>query len=69
MAIRDRDVAAEIIGVKIFATSVSLRISSSMPASLAPVHLLSRDCHYEQFTITVSVQYLAMIIIGGWAAS
>jgi branched-chain amino acid transport system permease protein len=67
MAIRDRDVAAEIIGVNIFGYKLLAFAISSFYAGVAGALFTYylEIANYEQFTITVSVQYLAMIIIGG----
>jgi branched-chain amino acid transport system permease protein len=67
MAIRDRDVAAEMIGVNIFAYKLLAFAISSFYAGVAGALFTYylEIANYEQFTITVSVQYLAMIIIGG----
>jgi branched-chain amino acid transport system permease protein len=67
MAIRDRDVAAEIIGVNIFGYKLLAFAISSFYAGVAGALFTYylEIANYEQFTITVSIQYLAMIIIGG----
>jgi branched-chain amino acid transport system permease protein len=67
MAIRDRDVAAEILGVNIFGYKLLAFAISSFYAGVAGALFTYylEIANYEQFTITVSIQYLAMIIIGG----
>src|SRR5438309_780693 len=67
IAIRDQDIAAEIIGMKIlhyklwafafsaFYTGVTCALSTNYLGI----------ANYEQFQLTVSIDYLAMIIIGG----
>src|SRR6267142_2040299 len=67
IAIRDQDIAAEIIGVDIFAYKLLAFAISSFYAGVAGALFTYylEIANYEQFTITVSVQYLAMIIIGG----
>ena len=67
IAVRDRDVAAEIIGVDIFRYKLLAFAISSFYAGVTGVlytYYLG-VANYEQFQITVSIDYLAMIIIGG----
>src|SRR5438128_1860774 len=67
IAIRDQDIAAEIIGVDIFRYKVLAFAISSFYAGVTGVlytYFLG-IANYEQFQITVSIDYLAMIIIGG----
>ncbi len=67
IAIRDQDIAAEIIGINIFRYKLLAFAISSFYAGAAGVlytYLLG-IANYEQFQITVSIDYLAMIIIGG----
>ena len=67
IAIRDHDIAAEIIGVDIFRYKLIAFAVSSFYAGVAGVlytYYLG-IANYEQFQITVSIDYLAMIIIGG----
>jgi len=67
VAIRDRDVAAEIIGVDIFRYKLLAFAVSSFYAGVAGglwTYYL-KIANYEHFTLATSVQYLAMIIIGG----
>lgn len=67
VAIRDRDVAAEIIGVDVFRYKLLAFAVSSFYAGVAGglwTYYL-RIANYEHFTLATSVQYLAMIIIGG----
>ena len=67
IAIRDRDIAAEVIGInltkyKILSFSISsfyAGIAGSLMAHYFPV------ITFENFTLMVSIQYLAMIIVGG----
>jgi branched-chain amino acid transport system permease protein len=67
IAIRDNDIAAEILGVNLFKYKLMAFFVSSFYAGIAG----SLWAHYitiitpEHFTIVVSVNYLAMIIIGG----
>jgi branched-chain amino acid transport system permease protein len=67
VAIRDQDIAAEVMGVNIFRYKLLAFAISSFYVGLAGALI----AHYrsivtwERFTIDVSVLYLAMIIIGG----
>jgi branched-chain amino acid transport system permease protein len=67
IAIRDHDIAAEIIGINIFRYKLVAFAISSFYAGVTGVlytYYLG-IANYEQFQITVSIDYLAMIIIGG----
>src|SRR5262245_45423468 len=67
IAIRDHDIAAELIGIDIFRYKVLAFAISSFYAGVTGVlytYYLG-IANYEQFQITVSIDYLAMIIIGG----
>jgi len=67
IAIRDRDIAAEIIGINIFRYKLLAFAISSFYAGVTGVlytYFLG-IANYEQFQIGVSIDYLAMIIIGG----
>ncbi len=67
VAIRDQDIAAEVIGVNVFFYKLLAFATSSFFVGLAG----ALTAHYrtiiswERFTIEVSILYLAMIIIGG----
>ena len=67
MAVRDNDLAAEIIGINLFKYKLLAFFVSSFYAGIAG----ALWAHYvtiitpEHFTITESINYLAMIIIGG----
>jgi branched-chain amino acid transport system permease protein len=67
VAIRDQDIAAEVMGVNLFRYKLLAFAVSSFFVGLAG----ALTAHYrsivtwERFTIDVSVLYLAMIIIGG----
>jgi branched-chain amino acid transport system permease protein len=67
IAIRDQDIAAEVMGVNLFRYKLLAFAVSSFFVGLAG----ALTAHYrsivtwERFTIEVSVLYLAMIIIGG----
>jgi branched-chain amino acid transport system permease protein len=67
VAIRDQDIAAEIIGINIFRYKLAAFAISSFYAGVTGVlytYYLG-IANYEQFTIITSIDYLAMIIIGG----
>ncbi len=67
IAIRDHDIAAEIIGINIFRYKLLAFAISSFYAGVTGVlytYYLG-IANYEQFQIAVSIEYLAMIIIGG----
>ncbi len=67
VAIRDQDIAAEIIGINIFRYKLLAFAISSFYAGVTGVlytYYLG-IANYEQFTIVTSIDYLAMIIIGG----
>jgi branched-chain amino acid transport system permease protein len=67
IAIRDQDIAAEIIGIDIFRYKLLAFAISSFYAGVTGVlytYFLG-IANYEQFQIGVSIDYLAMIIIGG----
>jgi branched-chain amino acid transport system permease protein len=67
IAIRDQDIAAELIGINIFRYKLWAFAISSFYAGVTGVlytYYLG-IANYEQFQITVSIDYLAMVIIGG----
>jgi branched-chain amino acid transport system permease protein len=67
IAIRDQDIAAEIMGIHIARYKLTAFMISSFYAGVAGVlyaYFLG-VANYEQFQIGVSIDYLAMIIIGG----
>ena len=67
VAVRDQDIAAEIIGIDIFRYKLLAFAVSSFYAGVTGVlytYYLG-IANYEQFQIGVSIDYLAMIIIGG----
>ncbi|HEX5612693.1 MAG TPA: branched-chain amino acid ABC transporter permease [Burkholderiales bacterium] len=67
IAIRDQDIAAEIIGINIFRYKLLAFAISAFYAGVTGVlytYYLG-IANYEQFTIITSIDYLAMIIIGG----
>ncbi len=67
IAIRDQDIAAEVMGVNLFQYKVLAFMMSSFLVGLAGALLAlhSTAISFERFTIEVSIEYLAMIIIGG----
>jgi branched-chain amino acid transport system permease protein len=67
VAIRDQDIAAEIIGINIFRYKLWAFAISSFFAGVTGVleSYYLGIANYEQFQIDVSIDYLAMVIIGG----
>src|SRR5579864_7186209 len=67
IAIRDQDIAAEIIGINIFKYKLWAFAISSFYAGVTGVlygYYLG-IANYEQFQLDVSINFLAMVIIGG----
>ncbi|WP_366922379.1 branched-chain amino acid ABC transporter permease [Metallumcola ferriviriculae] len=67
VAVRDRDLAAEVMGINLFKYKIMAFALSSFYVGVAGAlwgHYL-RIISPEHFTIAVSIQYLAMVIIGG----
>jgi branched-chain amino acid transport system permease protein len=67
VAIRDQDTAAEIMGIDIVRYKLIAFVISSFYAGVAGVlySYFLGVASYEQFQIDTSIEYLAMIIIGG----
>ena len=67
IAVRDREIAASAIGVDVGRYKLLAFGLSSAYAGVAGALLghLSRAVNYEQFQLDLSIQYLAMIVIGG----
>ena len=67
VAIRDQDIAAEIIGINIFRYKLLAFSISSFYAGVCGVlyTYYFGIANYEAFQINVSIDYLAMIIVGG----
>ena len=67
IAVRDQDIAAEIIGINIFRYKLLSFAISSFYAGVCGVlyTYYFGIANYEQFQLGVSIDYLAMIIIGG----
>ncbi len=66
-AIRDRDIAAEVIGIQLWKYKLLSFTISSFYAGVAGallVHMLTL-VPPESFTIALSIEYLAMVIVGG----
>lgn len=67
IAIRDQDIAAEIIGISVFKYKLYAFAISSFYAGICGV--LYTYYHgiasYEQFQLAISIDFLAMVIIGG----
>jgi len=68
-AVRDRDVAAEVVGVSLFTTKVGAFVLSSAIATMAGVfygiwiqYLVAEEA---SLGLNLSIQYLAIIIVGG----
>ena len=67
VAVRDQDVAAKVIGINIFRYKLLAFALSSFYAGITGVlytYYLG-IANYEQFTIVTSINYLAMVVIGG----
>src|SRR6201984_2494156 len=67
IAVRDQDIAAEIIGISTFRYKLIAFAISSFYAGVTGVlytYYLG-IANYEQFQLTVSIDFLAMVIIGG----
>jgi len=67
VAVRDQDIAAEIIGINIYRYKLLAFAISSFYAGVCGVlyTYYFGIANYEQFQLVVSIDYLAMIIIGG----
>ncbi len=67
VAIRDRDVAAEVIGVNLTRYKVMAFAVSSFYGGIAGglYSYVTTYLHPENFTLLLSIEYIAMIIVGG----
>ena len=67
VAVRDRDIAAEIIGIDVFKTKLAAFGISSFYAGItgALYAFLYTIANVEAFTLLVSIHFLAMCVIGG----
>jgi len=70
VAIRDRDLAAEIMGISLFRYKLTAFAISSFYAGVAGALWVSfmRIVTPDHFPFHLSIQYLAMVIVGGWEA-
>ncbi|WP_448808537.1 branched-chain amino acid ABC transporter permease [Agromyces bauzanensis] len=69
-AVRDHDLAAEVLGVRMLPTLTNAFVASSVLAGLAG-GLLAVHLQYirpENFGVPLSMEYLAIIVIGGMAS-
>jgi len=68
-AVRDRDVAAEVIGVPLFKTKLQAFTISSFYAGICGALLYTVTTFIEpgSFSLLLSVQFIAMVLIGGVA--
>ena len=69
-AVRDHDVAAEVLGVRMMRTQTNAFVLSSALAGVAGA-LLAVNLQYirpDSFNVELSVEYLAIIVIGGLAS-
>jgi branched-chain amino acid transport system permease protein len=67
VAVRDQDIAASVIGVNVARYKLLAFGVSSFYAGIAGALLghLGQSVNFEQFQLDLSIQYLAMIVIGG----
>ena len=67
VAVRDQDIAASVIGVNVSRFKLLAFGVSSFYAGIAGALLghLGKAVNFEQFQVDLSIQYLAMIVIGG----
>jgi branched-chain amino acid transport system permease protein len=67
LAVRDREVAASVIGIDVPRVKLMAFGLGAFYAGIAGALLahLSRSVNFEQFRLELSIQYLAMIVIGG----
>jgi len=68
-AVRDRDIAAGVMGVNLARTKLVAFTTSSFYAGVAGSLLFVANGHFspEQFNLLMSVQFIAMVLIGGAA--
>lgn len=67
IAVRDRDISAEALGINIFRAKLSAFVVSSAITSMVGAILAyyTNSVSSDNYTIDIAVTYLAMIIIGG----
>lgn len=70
MAVRDKDVAAAVVGVPVTRTKLAAFVISSFFAGISGALLVSYMGYFSpsQWNLMLSVDYIAMIIIGGMAS-
>jgi branched-chain amino acid transport system permease protein len=70
LAVRDREIAASVIGINVARVKLAAFALSAFYAGIAGGLLayLGRSVNYEQFGFDMSIQFLAMIVIGGLAS-
>jgi branched-chain amino acid transport system permease protein len=70
LAVRDREIAASVIGIDVARVKLMAFALSALYAGIAGGLLahLGRSVNYEQFGFEMSIQFLAMIVIGGLAS-
>jgi branched-chain amino acid transport system permease protein len=69
LAVRDRELAASAIGIDVARTKLAAFSVCAFYAGIAGALLahLGQSVNFEQFQLDLSIQYLAMIVIGGLA--
>jgi branched-chain amino acid transport system permease protein len=67
VAVRDRDIAAEIVGVNIFKTKILAFMVSSYYAGIAGglAAYFMKVVTPENFPLSLSIQFLAIVVVGG----
>jgi branched-chain amino acid transport system permease protein len=67
IAVRDRDISAELMGIDLFRTKLTAFMVSSYYAGIAGGLLVyfTKVVTPESFPLSLSIQFLAMIIVGG----
>jgi branched-chain amino acid transport system permease protein len=67
VAVRDRDIAAEIVGVSIFKTKILAFMVSSYYAGIAGglAAYFMKVVTPENFPLSLSIQFLAIVVVGG----
>jgi len=67
MAVRDNDISAEVIGIPVFGYKILSFVISSFYAGVtgALFAILMRNIQPENFELVYSIEYLAMVIVGG----
>jgi branched-chain amino acid transport system permease protein len=67
IAVRDRDISAELMGIDLFRTKILSFMISSFYAGIAGGLFVyfTRVVTPESFPLSLSIQFLAMIIVGG----